>query len=171
MKAVRFHGRRDIRLDNVEIVQCGRGQVKVGALPRFESAKISILSESVRLNRLSRGYVEAVLLPPCSSYNDETDSIGSDLHEYLGGASLIPTSPHPITNEKVPLTLGHEFSGTIEEVGEDVYDIKVGSRVAVQPIIYDGTCNACKEGYINCCDNNGFVGISGKASQFTLNLY
>lgn len=44
MKAVRFHGQRDIRLDNVEIVQCGRGQVKVGALPRFESAKISILS-------------------------------------------------------------------------------------------------------------------------------
>ena len=33
----------------------------------------------------------------------------------------------------------------------------------VQPIIYDGTCNACNEGYINCCDNNGFVGLSGKA--------
>ena len=94
----------------------------------------------------------------------------SDLHEYLGGASLIPTSPHPITNEKVPLTLGHEFSGTIEEIGEGVHDIKVGSRVVVQPIIYDGTCNACKEGYINCCENNGFIGLSGKVSQFVLNL-
>ena len=30
MKAVRFHGQRDIRLEDVEIVQCGRGQVKVG---------------------------------------------------------------------------------------------------------------------------------------------
>lgn len=78
----------------------------------------------------------------------------------------MPTTPHPITNEKVPLTLGHEFSGTIEEIGEGVHDIKVGSRVAVQPIIYDGTCNACKEGYINCCDNNGFVGLSGKGSGF-----
>lgn len=75
----------------------------------------------------------------------------------------MPTTPHPITKEKVPLTLGHEFGGTIEEIGEDVHDIKVGSRVAVQPIIYDGTCNACKEGYINCCDNNGFIGLSGKA--------
>lgn len=123
MKALRFHGQKDIRLDEVEIVQCGKGQVKV------KPAFVGIC--------------------------------GSDLHEYLGGASIIPTTPHPITNEKVPLTLGHEFSGTIEEVGEDVHDIKVGCRVVVQPIIYDGTCNACKEGYINCCDNNGFVGLSG----------
>ena len=84
-----------------------------------------------------------------------------DLHEYLGGASIMPTTPHPITKESVPLTLGHEFSGVIEEVGEGVHDIKVGARVTVQPIIYDGTCGACKEGYINCCDKNGFVGLSG----------
>ena len=35
MKALRFHGQRDIRLDDVEIVQCGRDQVKVGAVPNF----------------------------------------------------------------------------------------------------------------------------------------
>ena len=40
MKAVRFHGQRDIRLDDVEIVQCGRGQVKVGTFLKCESAKI-----------------------------------------------------------------------------------------------------------------------------------
>ncbi|MCJ1456333.1 hypothetical protein MMC28_006694 [Mycoblastus sanguinarius] len=123
MKALRFHGQRDIRLDDVEIPQCGRGQVKV------KPAFVGIC--------------------------------GTDLHEYLGGANIMPTTPHPITNEKVPLTLGHEFSGVIEEVGEDVHDIKVGARVTVQPIIYDGTCGACKEGFINCCDNNGFVGLSG----------
>lgn len=79
----------------------------------------------------------------------------------MGGANIIPTAPHPITNENLPITLGHEFSGTIEEVGEDVSDIKKGTQVAVQPIIYDGTCAACKEGLINCCDKNGFVGLSG----------
>ena len=107
---------------------------------------------------------------PCSlsCYNEAYD-IASDLHEYLGGASIIPTTPHPITKEKVPLTLGHEFSGTIEETGEGVHDIKAGARVVVQPIIYDGTCNACKEGYINCCDKNGFIGLSGKASWNTHN--
>ena len=30
MKAVRYHGQRDIRLEDVEIVPCGRDQVKVG---------------------------------------------------------------------------------------------------------------------------------------------
>ena len=73
----------------------------------------------------------------------------------------MPVTPHPITNEMVPLTLGHEFCGHIEEVGDDVDDIKIGERVVVQPIIYDGTCGACKEGLINCCDSNGFVGLSG----------
>jgi threonine dehydrogenase-like Zn-dependent dehydrogenase len=85
-----------------------------------------------------------------------------DLHEYLGGPILIPTTPHPITGEKLPLTLGHEFGGVIEEVGSGVRDIVVGERVVVQPIIYDGTCGACAEGFINCCDKNGFVGLSGE---------
>lgn len=70
-------------------------------------------------------------------------------------------TPHPITGEKVPLTLGHEFSGIVEEVGSEIRDVKTGDRVCVQPIIYDGTCSACKAGYINCCDKNGFIGLSG----------
>ena len=86
---------------------------------------------------------------------------GPDLNEYLGGASIIPTKPHPITKEQAPLTLGHEFSGIVEEVGEEISDVKPGDRVVIQPIIYDGTCGSCKEGFINCCDSNGFVGLSG----------
>lgn len=61
------------------------------------------------------------------------------------------------------MTFGHEFSGTIEEVGEGVSEgFSVGDRVVVQPIIYDGTCTSCEDGLVNCCDNNGFVGLSGK---------
>jgi threonine dehydrogenase-like Zn-dependent dehydrogenase len=74
---------------------------------------------------------------------------------------LCPTTPHPITGETVPVTFGHEFSGTIEEVGESVTDYKPGDRVVVQPIIYDGTCGACEVGLHNCCWSNGFVGLSG----------
>lgn len=63
------------------------------------------------------------------------------------------------------MTFGHEFSGTIAEVGEEVSDnFAVGDRVCVQPIIYDGTCGSCEEGLVNCCDNNGFVGLSGRSS-------
>ncbi|KAI1624426.1 hypothetical protein EDD37DRAFT_630983 [Exophiala viscosa] len=88
---------------------------------------------------------------------------GSDLHEYLGGANLIPQQghPHPITGETLPLTLGHEFSGIVEEIGPGVEHIRPGDRVCVQPIIYDDSCRACKRGLVNCCDKNGFVGLSG----------
>jgi threonine dehydrogenase-like Zn-dependent dehydrogenase len=87
---------------------------------------------------------------------------GTDLHEYLGGPNLIPSEkPHPLTHETLPLTIGHEFSGTIEEVGDDVTRLKVGDRVCVQPTIYDGDCLSCRRGLVNCCDQNGFIGLSG----------
>lgn len=50
----------------------------------------------------------------------------------------------------------------IEEIGDGVSNkFKVGQRVCVQPIIYDGSCGACQDGLINCCYSNGFVGLSG----------
>ncbi|GAB1201596.1 hypothetical protein APSETT445_000174 [Aspergillus pseudonomiae] len=64
------------------------------------------------------------------------------LHEYLAGPSTVPQTPHPITNATLPVTLGHEFSGIIEEVGPGVTRVKVGDRVAVKPNLYDGTCNS-----------------------------
>lgn len=84
-----------------------------------------------------------------------------DLHEYLGGPNICPTTPHPITGTNVPLTFGHEFSGIVEEVGEGVKRFKEGDRVCVEPIIWDGSCTACKDGFHNCCDKGGFVGLSG----------
>jgi threonine dehydrogenase-like Zn-dependent dehydrogenase len=75
---------------------------------------------------------------------------------------LIPSEkPHPLTHETLPLTIGHEFSGTIEEIGDDVTRLKVGDRVCVQPTIYDGDCLSCRRGLVNCCDQNGFIGLSG----------
>lgn len=86
-----------------------------------------------------------------------------DLNEYIHGANIIPTTPHPITKEKLPLTMGHEISGIVEEVGAGVNDIRVGSRIVVDPLIYCNTCFACRQGYINCCENNGHIGLSGKS--------
>ncbi|KAI5356859.1 Putative alcohol dehydrogenase, zinc-type, GroES-like superfamily, NAD(P)-binding domain superfamily [Septoria linicola] len=86
---------------------------------------------------------------------------GTDLHEYLGGPNFSPTSPHPVTKESIPITIGHEFSGTIAEVGKGVSHVKVGDKVAVQPTIFCGSCGACKVKAENACPNGGFVGLSG----------
>lgn len=58
--------------------------------------------------------------------------------------------------------MGHEFSGTITELGGDVPQFKVGQKVAVQPTIYCGSCGACRGGVENACANGGFIGLSGK---------
>jgi threonine dehydrogenase-like Zn-dependent dehydrogenase len=92
---------------------------------------------------------------------------GTDLHEYDMGPTFCPKTPHPVTNETVPITLGHELSAVVEEVGEGVTRFKPGDRVVLEPIISDGTCGACEDGHINCCSANGFVGISGYGGGFS----
>ncbi len=85
----------------------------------------------------------------------------SDLHEYLGGPTFAPRTPHPVTKETIPVTFGHEFSGTVLEVGKGVKDFEPGQHVSIQPTIYDGTCGACALNFQNVCYNGGFVGLSG----------
>ena len=77
---------------------------------------------------------------------------------------MCPTTPHPITGTQVPLTFGHEFSAIVDEVGEGVTTVQPGDRVSVEPIIWDGECGACLDGFHNCCVNGGFVGLSGQFS-------
>jgi (R,R)-butanediol dehydrogenase/meso-butanediol dehydrogenase/diacetyl reductase len=88
---------------------------------------------------------------------------GSDLHEYTVGPIAIPPKgePHPVTGEELPVPLGHEFAGEVTEVGEDVSDLSVGDRVAVNPIIYCGECQLCERGDYQLCESGGFVGLSG----------
>ncbi|KAJ5557529.1 hypothetical protein N7494_001444 [Penicillium frequentans] len=67
---------------------------------------------------------------------------GSDLHEYCGGPVLIPQTPHSITGSTFPVSMGHEFGGIIEEVGDGVTHLSPGQRAVVRPTIFDGTCSA-----------------------------
>ena len=75
--------------------------------------------------------------------------------------SFSPVDPHPVTKEKVPITIGHEFSGVIKKLGKGVTGLKEGQNVAVQPTIYCGHCGACKVNAENACPNGGFIGLSG----------
>lgn len=92
---------------------------------------------------------------------------GSDLHEFLGGPIFIPQDqPHPLSGEKAPVILGHEFSGEVVETGEGVEDFQPGDRVIVEPIRACGKCPACREGKYNICSQLGFHGLCGHGGGF-----
>ncbi|SDC30548.1 (R,R)-butanediol dehydrogenase / meso-butanediol dehydrogenase / diacetyl reductase [Terribacillus halophilus] len=83
---------------------------------------------------------------------------GSDLHEYLGGPIFIPVGePHPLTGEVAPVTMGHEFSGEVVEVGPEVKDYQVGDRVVVEPIF----ATHGHQGAYNLDKQMGFLGLAG----------
>lgn len=74
---------------------------------------------------------------------DRTAICGSDLHLYHG----------PMT---VPgAHLGHEFVGTVEDVGSDVRTVGVGDRVLVSGVIGCGRCAACRVGDVVVCHEAG----------------
>ncbi|MFD0902113.1 2,3-butanediol dehydrogenase [Actinomadura sediminis] len=87
---------------------------------------------------------------------------GSDLHEYLDGPHALPVrAPHPESGRTAPLTLGHEFCGTVADVGPDVAGIGRGDRVAVEPHYRCGACARCRAGEYNLCRHFGFAGLMG----------
>lgn len=53
----------------------------------------------------------------------------------------------------LPFVLGHEFSGTIEEVGRGVRKWKKGDRVVYPMNPGEGTCEWCLSGHQHVCDS------------------
>jgi len=98
---------------------------------------------------------------------DSCGICGSDLHEYTAGPIFVPEGePHPVSGEVAPIRMGHEYSGTIGAVGDDVTALAVGDAVAVNPILYCGECRQCREGNYHICDSIGFLGLSGGNGGF-----
>ncbi|KAB1644937.1 2,3-butanediol dehydrogenase [Gulosibacter chungangensis] len=85
---------------------------------------------------------------------------GSDLHEHLHGPLYTPGEPHPQTGVTRPITMGHEFSGTVEAVGEGVASVRVGDRVAAMPQRFCGECRQCLRGRQQTCERLAAVGYS-----------
>lgn len=85
---------------------------------------------------------------------------GSDVH-YANGDW--PTRGKP------PITMGHEFCGEIEALGENAKGFQVGDRVVCElPVGFCGTCKMCTSGYRNLCYNKLAPGIDidGAYSQY-----
>ncbi|KAF7562271.1 hypothetical protein G7046_g1859 [Stylonectria norvegica] len=87
---------------------------------------------------------------------------GTDVHEYLHGPVFPPTkeNPQPLTGDHLPITFGHEFSGTITELGSSVSGLAVGDLVAVEGLLTDDSCYSCSIGKRNTCVQSAFLGLS-----------
>ena len=77
---------------------------------------------------------------------------GTDVHIYHGDKGSAEVHP--------PVVLGHEFSGTVVEVGKAVYLVKPGDRVTVDPNIYCGKCHYCRTGRKQLCRELQAVGVT-----------
>lgn len=58
-----------------------------------------------------------------------------------------------------PLTLGHEFAGTVVEVGEDVDHVRVGDFVSAESHITCGMCFQCRTGQAHMCERTKILGV------------
>jgi len=68
---------------------------------------------------------------------------GTDLHMIRG----------TMAGMKEGTILGHEGVGVVEEVGEDVRNLRPGDRVVIPSTIGCGYCSYCRAGYFAQCDN------------------
>lgn len=70
---------------------------------------------------------------------------GTDLHIFHGDKGAAEVHP--------PVILGHEFSGVVSQVGNDVRTIKAGDRVCIDPNNTCGNCYACRGGMAHFCSS------------------
>jgi threonine 3-dehydrogenase len=82
-----------------------------------------------------------------------TGICGTDLHIYKWDAWAQKTIP-------VPLVIGHEFVGTIVEVGANVKDFQPGEIVSGEGHVVCGRCRNCLAGRRHLCKDTHGVGVN-----------
>lgn len=75
---------------------------------------------------------------------------GSDVHGYTGQSG----------RRQPPMVMGHEVVGRIVAVGSAAPADWLGRRAVVQPILFCGTCDQCRQGSVQRCRNRRFIGGS-----------
>lgn len=75
---------------------------------------------------------------------------GTDVHIYRGEFH---------DRVKYPSIQGHEFGGIVQDIGRDVKGVRIGDRVAVDPILPCHLCTACLTGHMNACRTLKLLGV------------
>jgi L-iditol 2-dehydrogenase len=90
-----------------------------------------------------------------------TGICGTDIHTFTG----------QYKNSQTPVVLGHEFSGIVVEVGEDVTKVKVGDKVTSETtFVTCGECDYCLEKDYNLCAHRKGIGtqINGSFAEYVI---
>ncbi len=82
---------------------------------------------------------------------------GSDLHIFKG--------KHPAA--ALPVSVGHEIAGEVIAVGEGVTRVRIGDRVAIEPVIACGACHFCQRGQYHLCTDISFQYRRGQGGLST----
>lgn len=83
---------------------------------------------------------------------------GSDVARYVWTRNYEAGGAKSMTGD-LPRIMGHEFAGTVLEVGPEVRRVQVGDRVGVQNVLGCGRCAACLRGMPNVCAERQTIGV------------
>lgn len=89
-----------------------------------------------------------------------TDAIVRVVQTAICGADLLPFHGYTPGFE-YGTVLGHEFAGTVIEVGDEVQRIQPGQRVVCTSTVSDGNCAHCRAGRTSQCLDRALFGYSG----------
>jgi len=119
---------------------------------------MSATMKALRKTKAAKGLeIQEVPVPPIGALDvlvrvSATSICGTDLHIY-GWDRWSQGRIEP------PLTLGHEFCGIVERVGEDVSAVKPGDFVSAEMHVNCGHCHQCRLGEAHICQNLRIIGI------------
>ena len=80
---------------------------------------------------------------------------GTDVHIYHGMMDQ---------RVQIPVTIGHEMSGIIDKIGEDVHGFEVGEKIVVRPLDNRGEKPSDK-GFSHICEDLKFIGIDSPGAM------
>src|SRR5581483_2458539 len=137
-----------------------RNQARHGCPARRRGGRSSSMDTMLALRKLGREPgLTLVEVPVPAPGKDEVlvaveaaSVCGTDLHiERWDAWAQRRISP--------PLTLGHEFAGTVVEVGADVRHVAVGDYVSAESHVTCGVCFHCRTGHAHMCERTRILGV------------
>lgn len=83
---------------------------------------------------------------------------GTDIEDYRYGGVIPVNKPHPLTGRMAPMVIGHEYVGSVVDIGKNVKDLYIGQKVAIECVRGCGTCHFCIKREVTLCKSMVSIG-------------